>query len=683
MKKITALFTIFSILLFTAFSETLTFPILGFRTIPTEPIPTVCDFEESWFGENSARVYHHGICRIACLFSETSYIDIVANPDKNQIYAVYKTLGFADDNIEFHYDDVDYTNKWGFNQCAVSYGLKSIKSSLGQKNLVVMNIRGTPLSHYEWLSNLDLSDETHEMREMHEGYDISANQMKESLDDFMERRALDKSDTFFIITGHSRGASVANMLGAKLADDDAYNKDMIYDYTFGCSNTTLSDDYNNEKYSFIWNISNGEDLVPTTPPNQGVWKYKKFGNEKTLISRWGAKDPVKYETEMLPLMSEYYEKYLCRPYEPFRAGRFFPTQLGWGFDVLYPGMKSYYRRFLGFRRTGEFVFKKLIFPVGKKKQRENAETLKKKKRNFVDVVNDWTGNLIYTYANRCVDMHACESYMSWLMLFDEDEVYTDLENIQITMNGDFEGAILNEKGDVLIEFKNGYTVYKKDRTKKIPAVALTLPGKTVIGLPKNEEFKFLMYKNSIIPCPVSMIFENHDVSGNCLYASEKKTLSLGKGKAVSFSTKDFDFSEGKFEEQPIKVKDFKAATGINPSLRFNWNLQFSMSGRAIPEVGINIGADFLYASLLFEFDKDMYSLNPGLGHRETLFARTILDFNVFSKFCLSGSFKIIPSFRASIAFRPANRFQLFAAGTFDLDTDDMTVEPGFRLGVRF
>ena len=182
MKKITALFTIFSILLFTAFSETLTFPILGFRTIPTEPIPTVCDFEESWFGENSARVYHHGICRIACLFSETSYLDIVANPDKNQIYAVYKTLGFADDNIEFHYDNVDYTNEWGFNQCAVSYGLKSIKSSLGQKNLVVMNIRGTPLSHYEWLSNLDLSDETHEMREMHEGYDISANQMKESLD---------------------------------------------------------------------------------------------------------------------------------------------------------------------------------------------------------------------------------------------------------------------------------------------------------------------------------------------------------------------------------------------------------------------------------------------------------------------------------------------------------------------
>ena len=670
-------------LLFSAFSERLTFPILGFRTIPTEPIPTECDFEEHWFGEHSARVYHHGICRIACLFSETSYLDIVANPDKNQIYEVYKTLGFSDDNIEFHYDDVDYTNEWGINQCAVSYGIKKINSALGAKNLVVMNIRGTPLSHYEWLSNLDLSDTDHSMRLMHEGYDISADQMKESLDDFVRRRGLDPSDTFFIITGHSRGASVANMLGAKLADDDAYNKDLIYDYTFGCSNTTLSDDFNNEKYSFIWNISNGEDLVPTTPPNQGIWKYKKFGNEKTLISRWGAKDVEKYENEMLPRMSEYYEKYLCRPYEPFRSGRFFPTQLGWGFDVLYHGMKSYYRKFLGFRNTGEFVFKKLIFPVGKKKTRENADTLKNKKRTIVDVVDDHTNHLIYTYANRCVDMHACESYMAWLMLFDEDEVYTDLESLQITMNGDVEGAILNERGDVLIEFKNGYTVYNKDRTKKIPAVALTLPGKTVIGLPKNENFTFMLHKDSLIPSPVSLQFENHDVSGNCLATSEKQKLSLGKGSAVSFSTADFDFASGSFGKADITAKEFRDTTKINPATRFNWNIQFSMSGNFVPEIGMNIGCDLLYASMLFEFGDDLYSLNPGIGHRETLFSRMILDLTLFTKLCLADDFKIIPSARVSLAFKPATRFQLFVAGTFDFDTDDKEIEPGLRFGARF
>ena len=678
-KRATTLIAFLTILL-SAPAERLTFPILGFRTIPTEPIPTECDFEEGWFGQASARVYHHGICRIACVFSETSYLDIVANPEKNQIHEVYKTLGFSDENIEFHYDNVDYTNEWGFNQCAVSYGIKRIQSALGERNLVVVNIRGTPLSHYEWLSNLDLSDTDHSMRPMHEGYDISADQMKESLDDFVARRGIVASDTFFIITGHSRGASVANVLGAKLADDARYDTDLIYDYTFGCSNTTLRDDCADEKYRFIWNISNGEDLVPTTPPDQGIWKYKKFGNERTIISRWGADDVRRYEEEMLPLMSAYYEKYLCRPYEPFRAGLFFPRQLGWGFDVLYHGMKPYYRKMLGFRNMGEFIFKRIIFPVGKKKERGGGD--KRTGGGIVGAANALTGDLLQTYANRCVDMHACESYMAWLLLFDEDEVFTERGSIQITMNGDAEGAILNGRGDVLIEFKNGRTVYSKDREKKIPAVALTLPGKTVIGLPTNEQFTLMLRKDSIIPSPVTLRFESLDALGNPVAASEEKRLSLGMGNAVAFGTESFDFAQEDFGEQAVTPAEFTAATGIDPRARFNWNIQFSMSGKAVPEFGVNLGSNFLYASLLFEFKDGMYALTPGLGHRETLFARTVLDFNIFTKFCLSDDFTLIPSARVSLAFMPFRRFQVFVAGTFDLDTDEKTVEPGVRFGVR-
>lgn len=687
MKKSLSLFLLFFIFGNFLHSEVqhLNFPILGFRTIPIIPIPTECDFDESWFGENSSRVYHHGICRIACLFAETSYLDIIEFPDRNQIHEVYRVLGFSEENIEFHYEDVDYTNKWGINQCAVSYGIKSIKSSLGEKNLVVMNIRGTPLSHYEWLSNLNLSDTTQKDRPLHEGYDISADQMKESLVDFFNRRKLDAKDTFIIITGHSRGASVANMLGAKLADDTNFNQDMIYCYPFGCSNVTTNDDYNDPKYSFIWNISNGEDLVPTTPPNYGIWKYKKYGNEKTLISRWGAKDPVKYETEMLPKMSAYYEKYLCRPYEPFRAGKFFPSQLGYGFDVLFHGMGSYYRKVLGFRNTGEFVFKK-IFPPDQKKVRETEDILAKKKRNIVDVVNDWTHNMIFTYANRCVDMHACESYMSWLMLFDEDEVYTDLESLQMVLHGDVEGAILNKKGDVLIEFKDGSTIYKADRTQKIPAVALTLPGRTVIGLPKNEKFTFKLYKDSIIPSPISIQFENHDVMGNAISVSEKKYFNMGKGSAISFATENFDFSNTdenyEFGKKEISVSEFKKSTGINPLTDFNWNIQASWNFNGTPELGLNLGTNLIYGSILFEFNKDFFSLNPGIGHRETLFAHILLDFGLFGKCRWEDGFDFTPSARISLAVKPFHRFQIFVAGIFDFDTDDFSVSPDCRIGLR-
>ena len=108
-----------------------------------------------------------------------------------------------------------------------------------------------------------------------------------------------------------------------------------------------------------------------------------------------------------------------------------------------------------------------------------------------------------------------------------------------------------------------------------------------------------------------------------------------------------------------------------------------MSGNFVPEIGMNIGCDLLYASMLFEFGDGLYSLNPGIGHRETLFSRMILDLTLFTKLCLADDFKIIPSARVSLAFKPATRFQLFVAGTFDFDTDEKEIEPGLRFGARF
>ena len=89
-----------------AFSESqmITFPILGFKTVPTEPIMLDVEWNEAWFGEKSAFEYHHGISRIACVFSEISYIEDVDTNPNNVIYRSYKALGIADENMLFHYN---------------------------------------------------------------------------------------------------------------------------------------------------------------------------------------------------------------------------------------------------------------------------------------------------------------------------------------------------------------------------------------------------------------------------------------------------------------------------------------------------------------------------------------------------------------------------------------------------
>ncbi|MCL2707409.1 MAG: hypothetical protein FWE97_04530, partial [Dehalococcoidia bacterium] len=92
------------------------------------------------------------------------------------------------------------------------------------------------------------------------------------------------------ITGHSRGAAVANLLAAELTASQKYaQKDNIYAYTFATPNVTNSTDVKiPSKYSNIWNFVNPEDYVPYIPLSVDGWDYWKYGTTIAFES-WDGK----------------------------------------------------------------------------------------------------------------------------------------------------------------------------------------------------------------------------------------------------------------------------------------------------------------------------------------------------------------------------------------------------------
>lgn len=295
MKKL--IFVLFLALLYSfSFAEKISFPLYD-TFIPI-------DWDEKWFGEKSSFEYNHSLARVACYFSDAAYSDVPGSPKKNNLLDAYKEIGITEGDIEFHYD-IDYTNAmWGKDQCAFSIASKKIKSSKGERFLIFVIVRGTPFNASEWISNLNVG-ETSEMQDsLHQGFARAANIIHTALISYMLRRKIDPTDSFLFMTGHSRGAAVSNMLSAIILEDNFFKPENIYTFTFASPNVTTSDDCQSEKYGFIWNIVNAEDIVPTVPMNRDNWKFKKYGNVRAFVNQTNTASGI-YRGSYLPRINEF------------------------------------------------------------------------------------------------------------------------------------------------------------------------------------------------------------------------------------------------------------------------------------------------------------------------------------------------------------------------------------------
>ncbi len=178
------------------------------------------------------------------------------------IISLLKDMGFS--NIKtYNYDkslnDISDTTAFALGEKEIQLGNKKYR-------LIGAFVRGGAYGN-EWVSNFNLGKS-----ENHQGFSASADEAVKIIKAYAEEN---KTDSKLWISGFSRGAGVANLAAASLCD--YFGGENIYAYTFATPNTTTNTEKNSEKYGYIFNIANKNDLVPLIPPS--FWGYGKFGRE--------------------------------------------------------------------------------------------------------------------------------------------------------------------------------------------------------------------------------------------------------------------------------------------------------------------------------------------------------------------------------------------------------------------
>lgn len=680
---------IFSLFSFSLFSETLSFPVKGLVTVSTLPVFISAEWKDEWISEKSSFNYNHNLARVASVLASVSYTDIQDSPESNLMEECYKILGADKSSFDFHYD-VDYSAPhFGDNQAAFSFASKKIKSKSGNKTLVFVVIRGTPLNANEWISNLAINDETKQNTIIHEGFYKTMTQVRLALEKYLQKQKIAAEEACFLITGHSRGAAVANLLGSYFAFEGKFDTSKIFIYTFASPNVSQALDTQDEKYGFIWNILNGEDIVPTVPPDRNEWKFKKYGKKKIIINRWSA-DKQKYDEEFYPKMNAIFSQFMLRDYCPFKNGIFVQSQISRVLTSFYPDVNSYYDGKFKFRNTAEKILRK-VFPPSDEEQ--NNEIQKQKNtlfKNLMSRINEQTEGGVDYVKNAFVDMHASETYLSWLFALDEDEIFSDKGSVQLVLGGYYECAVFDFDGNLLARIIDGVPQYENI---KVPIAAMPLPSKkTALGFPLNEEFDVVIYKPSLIPTKIRTEIEIYDAEGHLLKKTEKHNLYPHAGIGLTFMAGKILLEDEKVTEKKISGQILKneIKTGkLQQEDEFHFKPEFSVDIDKNLSGGFNFGTKQIYGLALFSgklgHSGDFLSFSSGIGHQNYIYENILFNSEFLGR-CIwifddeslnnkdgtdSERFSFVPAARFSVSFQPVHRVELFVAGVFNFEIDNL------------
>ena len=216
--------------------------------------------------------------------------------DSNQISDVLAQMGFLEQRF-YNYTDykttpeeVESVTLFNDNRQTtmadndfVGYSIsnKTIKYNNTDYMVYIVAVRGTP-STAEWFSDFRLSENNDINKEngYHYGFYTAAEEVKKSLKGVLKNDSFDNPEnTIILVTGHSRGAAVANIVAGELSTKVEYNdyvkRNHVFGYNFACPYVSTSAD---TTLTNIYNFNNPGDLIPELPRSK--WGYKRYGIDK-------------------------------------------------------------------------------------------------------------------------------------------------------------------------------------------------------------------------------------------------------------------------------------------------------------------------------------------------------------------------------------------------------------------
>lgn len=218
---------------------------------------------------------------------------------------------------ENNYEDIEAANFSDKDDTNVSYTLahKTLSNSV-EKYIVV--IRGT--DGVEWEGNMKICPEnsrgefdTYTGNEsVHNNFNNAACNLKNAVNQYITDHP-SNNEIFLLITGHSRGGAVSNLLAYQYTIDNSFNG-VVTAYTFATPNVVQYDSVDNmEQYGNIFNYCKNKDFVPCIPLLDGQWNYWKYG--KTYIEKSSDDNvyctkltSIMVDDEHAPTVEDYYER---------------------------------------------------------------------------------------------------------------------------------------------------------------------------------------------------------------------------------------------------------------------------------------------------------------------------------------------------------------------------------------
>ncbi|MCF0187818.1 MAG: hypothetical protein HUJ98_15175, partial [Bacteroidaceae bacterium] len=173
------------------------------------------------------------------------------------------------------------------------------KSEIDGSETIVISIRGSISNFGEWSSNYDIGADIPEYyqyetvnensfdqtvtkyrthndwlyKQHHKGFDVAANRVMRVVDEYVVKHCDSATTKNVFVTGHSRGAGIANLIGGKyLLNDPIFQNARCQTYTFASPNTVETGAAQTD--AAVFNYCNSNDVISMLPPAQaGFSKY--------------------------------------------------------------------------------------------------------------------------------------------------------------------------------------------------------------------------------------------------------------------------------------------------------------------------------------------------------------------------------------------------------------------------
>lgn len=189
--------------------------------------------------------YNPKLANIMAAFSQAVY-------NEDEIKSAWKSFGFTKVYLDDYYSD--------YNPFRCGYALSFKKSDFSDDIICLVSVRGSQSLDYnaDYIGNFQIA--TFE-DEKHIGFAYPANRIYEVIQNVMKENSLTGNVKYFI-TGHSRGAAVANLLSVKLMENGVNSSD-VYNYNFACPDVACKNVF--PSYDNIFNLCNRLDFVPYFP----------------------------------------------------------------------------------------------------------------------------------------------------------------------------------------------------------------------------------------------------------------------------------------------------------------------------------------------------------------------------------------------------------------------------------